>query len=334
MAFAGRLGTTLLALVILAGALPLSAAPVRAVSPGPLPACRVDDVLTPYRDPGDWQKTLLDHTFMLPADYVPPGLVRVADHGVRGNGKVRRFVIADLKALARAARVAGRPITVISGYRSYSAQAVVFRQHVERYGRKGALLQSARAGHSEHQLGTTVDLGSISGSKPWEHDFGSTPTGRWLRKHAWRFGFVMSYPAGRSPDQTCYMYEPWHFRYFGRELAARIRESGLSPREWLWRRGFGLEPDTTPPSIPADVTAEIVDGGTVVLSWSPSADDSGRPVRYRVMRSGVTLRVTRETTQLDVPPEPGAYRYRVRAIDASGNASPYSPPITVIISGR
>jgi D-alanyl-D-alanine carboxypeptidase len=60
-----------------------------------------------------------------------------------------------------------------------------------------------------------------------------------LAQHAWRFGFLMSYPYGRSPQWTCYGPEPWHYRYFGRERAAAIRDSGLSPREWLWEREMG-----------------------------------------------------------------------------------------------
>jgi len=62
----------------------------------------------------------------------------------------------------------------------------------------------------------------------------ATPAGAWMAEHAWEFGFVMSYPRG-SFAQTCYDYESWHYRYVGRALAADIRASGLTPREFLWR---------------------------------------------------------------------------------------------------
>ena len=64
-------------------------------------------------------------------------------------------------------------------------------------------------------------------------DWAATPEGAWLAENAWRFGFVMSYPRGKEAV-TCYLYEPWHYRYLGRELAARVRASGLAPREYLW----------------------------------------------------------------------------------------------------
>jgi D-alanyl-D-alanine carboxypeptidase len=54
-----------------------------------------------------------------------------------------------------------------------------------------------------------------------------------MAANAWRYGFVMSYPRDAF-EQTCYDYEPWHYRYVGRDLAARIRASGLTPRQFLW----------------------------------------------------------------------------------------------------
>jgi D-alanyl-D-alanine carboxypeptidase len=53
----------------------------------------------------------------------------------------------------------------------------------------------------------------------------------------------MSYPDGTT-DITCYQYEPWHYRYFGRTVAALIHNSGLTVREWLWNQGYGVAPQT------------------------------------------------------------------------------------------
>jgi D-alanyl-D-alanine carboxypeptidase len=103
-------------------------------------------------------------------------------------------------------------------------------------GLASALLGSARPGHSEHQLGTTIDVTSLGAGLPWlMWDWGTTSAGRWMRLNAWRYGFVMSYPAKGSPARTCYRYEPWHFRYVGKEMAAAVRASGLTLREYLWR---------------------------------------------------------------------------------------------------
>jgi D-alanyl-D-alanine carboxypeptidase len=145
-------------------------------------------------------------------------------------------VAADLAAMAAAARAAGRPIQVVSADRSYATQAAVFADNERRYGYAYALRRSARAGHSEHQLGTTLDITHAGGAIPWSYaDWATHPTGAWMRDNAWRFGFVMSYPKGREP-MTCYDYEPWHYRYVGRAMAAQVRESGLTLREWIWRR--------------------------------------------------------------------------------------------------
>ncbi len=61
-----------------------------------------------------------------------------------------------------------------------------------------------------------------------------------MKANAWKFGFVMSYPKA-AKDKSCYAYEPWHYRYFGRTLAKAIHDAGLTTRQWLWRRGFGVE---------------------------------------------------------------------------------------------
>jgi zinc D-Ala-D-Ala carboxypeptidase len=104
-------------------------------------------------------------------------------------------------------------------------------------GAAAARRASARPGHSEHQLGTTLDLGTDAAA-PWTMDFAATGTGRWLAAHAVDFGFVVSYPEGPS-DATCYDAEPWHVRWVGRDRAAAVTMSRLTLREWLWRHPGG-----------------------------------------------------------------------------------------------
>src|SRR5690606_36094394 len=76
-------------------------------------------------------------------------------------------------------------------------------------GYAAALRTSARAGHSEHQLGTTVDLRAAGSTTSSFSAFGRTKSGRWVAKHAWKYGFVMSYPEGQT-DKTCYKFESRH----------------------------------------------------------------------------------------------------------------------------
>ena len=205
----------------------------------PLPACAYRDVLTRYRAYADWQRTLLDTILMLPTDYLPGDLVDTSKAGLNGGHAVRGHVVADLKAMADAARAAGRPIQVTSAFRSYTAQQATFDHWVQVGGLQQALRTSARPGHSEHQLGTTFDFTSLGGRAPWQYaDWAALPAGAWMSANAWRYGFVMSYPRNRFAT-VCYEYEPWHYRYLGRALAAEVRASGLTLREWLWLRGSG-----------------------------------------------------------------------------------------------
>ncbi len=138
--------------------------------------------------------------------------------------------------MAKAARKAGRAIAVRSAYRSYASQKSVFAGWKARSGEQQARKYSARPGHSEHQLGTTIDFRSASSqAAPWDYnDWATSKPGAWMKANAWKYGFVMSYPKGKF-SKTCYGYEPWHYRYVGRTLARQIHESGLTPREYLWR---------------------------------------------------------------------------------------------------
>jgi zinc D-Ala-D-Ala carboxypeptidase len=197
-----------------------------------LPACEVQDQLTRYSKPRQWKKTLLDTNLKIGRDYEPWDLVSVRRAGIAGSGKVRAKMITDLKALAAAARKAGKPLAVRSAWRSYDYQRGLFDAYVRRYGRTQALKFSARAGHSEHQMGTTIDF-SVGPGVPLSTRFGDSPSGKWLARNGWKYGFIMSYPKGKR-SASCYVYEPWHWRYFGRDLARKIKQSGQVPRRYLY----------------------------------------------------------------------------------------------------
>ena len=201
------------------------------------PACTFGDAPTPHRSPSDWARTVVDTDYRLPSGYIPPDLVSTRRAGFAGNSRIRAIVIPDLRAMSRAAAAAGRPLVIVSAYRSFADQQATFAAWVHASGRASALAASARPGHSEHQLGVAIDLGEPGGRMPWDlGDWAVRPTGAWLAVNAWRYGFVMSYPAGMR-SRTCYTDEPWHYRYVGREEAAAIHEAGIAPRDFLWRLG-------------------------------------------------------------------------------------------------
>lgn len=222
-----------------------AATPVPAPVPSPLPnpvpvdpsgppVCTYTDVLTAHHGYGDWPISLLDTIFHLPAGYAPTDLVDSSSAGVNGGYLLRSVIVDDLAALGAAARANNTPIALVSGYRSYAQQEATFQYWVSVGGYEQALRTSARAGHSEHQLGTVIDVGGEGGAAPWEFaDWAATPAGTWMAANAWQYGFVMSYPRGAF-GASCYDYEPWHYRYVGRDLAARIHADGRVPRLVLW----------------------------------------------------------------------------------------------------
>ncbi|GAA4379641.1 M15 family metallopeptidase [Agromyces bauzanensis] len=123
---------------------------------------------------------------------------------------------------------AGLELASNSAYRSYWAQDSIY---------DGDDLTTARPGFSEHQTGLTIDIGPLSGECSLDECFAETPEGIWLRDNAWRFGFILRYPADKTPV-TGYSFEPWHFRYVGVDLATEMRETGVTTLEEF----FGLPP--------------------------------------------------------------------------------------------
>ena len=83
----------------------------------------------------------------------------------------------------------------------------------------------APPGHSQHQLGTAVDLSSFEINYALQPTFAETEAGRWLEQNAWQFGFVLSYTRN-GEERSGYAYEPWHYRWIGRELAAVLQHDG------------------------------------------------------------------------------------------------------------
>ncbi|HLC30401.1 MAG TPA: D-alanyl-D-alanine carboxypeptidase family protein [Dehalococcoidia bacterium] len=172
----------------------------------------------------------------LAQDYVPSDLVEIT--GVpttRAGLRLRREALARLTELWKDAQSQGLALFVLSSYRSYQEQADIFQSLVRQLGEAQASRVSARPGHSEHQLGTTVDFTSPAVGSDLVEAFGGTPEGRWLQGNAYRYGFVMSYPEGKEAI-TGYAYEPWHYRYVGVEAATSVHQRDITLHEYLAAR--------------------------------------------------------------------------------------------------
>ena len=158
-----------------------------------------------------------------PVNYAPSDLVPV------GNNQYMRAEAAQaLATMLAAAKTAGYTVTPQSGYRSYQTQVAVYNSEVQAYGQAIADSESARPGYSEHQSGLAIDLGS-NGCNITDC-FGTTPGGEWVATNAYKFGFILRYPADLE-TVTGYRAEAWHFRYVGIPLATEMHQEGTRTLE-------------------------------------------------------------------------------------------------------
>jgi D-alanyl-D-alanine carboxypeptidase len=250
---------------------------------GPLPSCDIGDVYTVPRDYDSWSVTLVDRLLRVEDEYLPPDLVPVTDAGIVGGGLIREVAIEDLRAMTEAAAANGTPIGIWSPYRSYDEQVEIFNNYANEFGFEDAILYSQRPGHSEHQLGLGVDFMTAGGGNPLPGDWGATPSGAWMRENSWKYGWVNSYPLGDPSNPlwnegACFHYEPWHYRYLGREIAAEVHESGLTIREYLWANYTMVDP----------TTGEPLPTATVAPSTSPSASPGVGPTSAPTGPGGAT----------------------------------------------
>ncbi len=150
----------------------------------------------------------------LPDGFIPNNLKKLSEFGVKSSGGIiclREDAILALKAMFDAAKKEGLTLAVSSGFRSPVFQKWLLDNYIRTYGRK-EVMGIAEPGHSEHQIGTAVDLtGSSINYKSVDQNFTNSPESAWLILHAKEYGFHLSYGEGN----TEYIFEPWHYRFFG-----------------------------------------------------------------------------------------------------------------------
>lgn len=147
-----------------------------------------------------------------------------------GNMHVSTTMAPALEKLFAGAKAAGYTLMLSSGYRSYSYQVGVYNGIVASQGQVAADEQSARPGYSEHQTGLAADVAPSSGTCDLSQCFGTTPQGGWLAANAYKYGFIIRYPADKQ-SVTGYEYEPWHIRYIGTDLSMQMHNQGIETLE-------------------------------------------------------------------------------------------------------
>ena len=167
----------------------------------------------------------VDRQRALPDGYVPPDLTWVG-----GRHDPGRWPNPTSCAMIEAASKDNVELAPISGYRAPDEQSMAFESAVWQAMARGAIEPGrgrehrwrrfvAPPGHSQHQLGTAVDFSTWEINYALQPAFAETEAGRWLEQNAWQFGFVLSYTRN-GEERSGYAYEPWHYRWIGRDLAA------------------------------------------------------------------------------------------------------------------
>lgn len=191
-----------------------------------------------------WNLRLVNREHPLDADFEPNNLAELPDASwvePHVNHRVDARIVEDLTAMLTAAEAAGTHPIICSSFRTYDYQKNLFENRIERAEREehleGTEAEEAAAfwvappGASEHQTGLAVD---IVDADYLELDEGQeeTATQQWLMIHCAEYGFILRYPTDKSAT-TGIGYEPWHYRYVGKEAASAITQSGLCLEEWL-----------------------------------------------------------------------------------------------------
>lgn len=186
-------------------------------------------------DEADGLLLLVNPWTPLPEDFLPGELVPV-----QNDQAVDARAYPDLQDMLGDMSQAGLSPLICSSYRSQERQQELYDNKVQRVMAEGASREAAQAeaarwvarpGTSEHQTGLAVDIVSLS-NQMLDETQESTPEFQWLAENAWKYGFILRYPSDKS-EKTGIAYEPWHFRFVGKEAAEEMHDLGLCLEQYL-----------------------------------------------------------------------------------------------------
>lgn len=173
---------------------------------------------------------IVNKYYKLDKDYEPDDLTVINSKFASGTQKLRKEAAGKFEKMASDMLKENLKIYAGSTYRSYSYQEGLYNRYVKKDGFKEAETYSARAGYSEHQLGLAVDI--VNGK--WNYLSEGDKEYTWLINNSYKYGFILRYPHD-SEYITGYVFEDWHFRYLGIDLATKVHESKLTYDEYVAR---------------------------------------------------------------------------------------------------
>lgn len=182
----------------------------------------------------DWELTLVNPWNSLPEDF------DVTLTQLKNGHSVDERCYPQLQAMMDDCRAQGLSPVICSSYRTREFQESLYDAQVNKLISQGCSREDAEAkageaiavpGTSEHQLGLALDIVDIN-NQNLDETQEDTPVQQWLMENSWKYGFILRYPTDKS-DITGIKYEPWHYRYVGRENAEKIHEQGLCLEEFI-----------------------------------------------------------------------------------------------------
>lgn len=185
-------------------------------------------------DKTQWNLTLVNKWNLLPESH-NPSLTQL-----KNGHAIDERAYPDLQDMMDECRAAGLNPLICSSYRTMDKQKKLYKNKVDEYLAQGYSQESAEAaagelvavpGTSEHQLGLALDIVDVANQVLDERQE-DTEVQKWLMKNSWKYGFILRYPTDKS-DITGISYEPWHYRYVGKEAAKEIYEAGICLEEYL-----------------------------------------------------------------------------------------------------
>lgn len=174
------------------------------------------------------EKVLVNKHYYLESDYVPDNLEKISKEYALNNMKLVNTAKEAFEEMAKDAKKEKLNIIAMSTYRSYDYQVNLYNRYVKQDGKEKADTYSGRPGHSEHQTGLAVDV--YNGKENYTN-FEKTKEFTWMNKHAHEYGFILRFPKDKETE-TGYVYESWHYRYVGKDIAKYIKEHNISFEEY------------------------------------------------------------------------------------------------------
>ena len=169
---------------------------------------------------------LVNKYYALDENYIPSDMISISPYG---SVKMVRIAALAFIELCEQAKEDGYTIIGISGYRSYQTQENLYNRYLQKDPQNVVDTYSARAGHSEHQTGLAIDVSSNNADIL---TFEISSSFKWMKENAHLCGFILRYQKGKE-DITGYKYEPWHYRYVGKEIATLLHQTGMTYDEYV-----------------------------------------------------------------------------------------------------